>query len=66
MTANGENQYENVIGSYFGLSGEIKCFEPVCYVGIPLHSDYTLSKSPVQIGFKVLLKTEKFKNTELD
>jgi hypothetical protein len=56
MQSNNKNLFENVGGTYFGISGNIKFVEPVVYVAIPIYSDYTGSTSPIQIGLKVLLK----------
>lgn len=48
--------FENVVSSYFGISKEIKEFEPMIYVGIPIYSDYTNTTSPLQIGIKTNIR----------
>jgi hypothetical protein len=55
MTDDQESFYENVISCYLGVSSQFKMFEPVLYAGIPLYSDYTETKSPLRLGFKMLL-----------
>jgi len=55
MTDDYDSFYENIISCYFGVSSQFKMFEPVIYAGIPLYSDYTETRSPLRLGFKILL-----------
>jgi hypothetical protein len=56
MRNDDEKLFENVIGSYIGISRQIGQFEPMVYIGIPLYADYTSTKSPLQIGIKTNIR----------
>jgi hypothetical protein len=54
-----EMQFENVFACYAGVSIKYGLFEFATYLGIPVTSDYTKSKSPLQLSIKVVCQFKK-------